>query len=115
MQPPVQEKPTCLLPEGRAFIDLLGKSHVLDMLHFFCNADQPVRFNHLKRELGITATTLSRRLDDLVEQGLVSREVFAEVPARVEYGLSQKGRSLDPVLKAVFGWVDANRDGSNLV
>ena len=79
------------MPEGRAFVDLLGKSHVLDMLHFFCNADQPARFNHLKRELGITATTLSRRLDDLVEQGLVNREVFPEVPARVEYGLSQRG------------------------
>jgi DNA-binding HxlR family transcriptional regulator len=53
-----------------------------------------MRFNQLKREIGITATTLGRRLEEMINQGLVDREVFAEVPARVEYQLSEKGRHL---------------------
>ena len=79
---------------------------MLDMLYFLFNNEESVRFNHLKREIGLTATTLSRRLEELSEQGLVEREVFAEVPARVEYKLSAKGRSLGPILKSVFSWVE---------
>ena len=105
---PLEQKPVCLQSEGRAFVDLLGKSHVLDLLHFFCTIDEPVRFNELKRQLRITATTLSRRLEDLRQQGLISREAYPEVPARVEYALSQRGQTLGPVLESVFGWVDAN-------
>lgn len=105
---PQQAKPVCLEQEGRAFIELLGKSHVLDMLYFFINKNESVRFNHLKREIGITATTLSRRLDNFIEQGLVDREVFAEVPARVEYQLSERGRTLEPILESVFGWVEGS-------
>jgi len=85
---------------------MLGKSYVLDILYFMFNNKEPVRFNHLKRELSITATTLSRRLEEFVEAGLVSREVFAEVPARVEYSCSKKGRTIGPVLKQLFDWVE---------
>jgi DNA-binding HxlR family transcriptional regulator len=75
-------------------IDLLGKSHVLELHYFLFKSGGPVRFNELRRELSITATTLSRRLEEFAVLGLVEREVFAEVPARVEYSLSQKGLSL---------------------
>ncbi len=105
MQPQQESKPVCLEKEGRAFIELLGKSHVLDMLYLLAQNDEALLFNQLKRELAITATTLSRRLDDFLDQGLVIRKVFAEVPARVEYQLSDKGRSLGPILRSVFGWV----------
>jgi len=100
------EEPTCLQPTGKTFIDLLGKTHVLELLHRLLNHETPHRFNELKRVLGITATTLSRRLDALVEHGLVHREVFAEVPARVEYGLTERGETLRPVLESLFCWVD---------
>jgi len=50
----------------------------------------------------------SRRLEDFIETELISREVFAEVPARVEYSLSKKGKSLGPVLKNLFKWVENN-------
>ena len=105
MQPQQETKPACLESESRAFIELLGKSHVLDMLYLLAQNEESLRFNQLKRELGITATTLSRRLEDFLDQGLVIRKVFAEVPARVEYQLSDKGRSLGPILRSVFGWV----------
>ena len=76
------------------------------MLYFLFNSEDSVRFNQLKREMEITATTLSRRLDEFIEHNLVTREVYAEVPARVEYELSDKGRSLGPVLESLFGWVE---------
>ena len=76
------------------------------MLYFLSNSEDPVRFNQLKREMEITATTLSRRLDEFIDHNLVTREVYAEVPARVEYELSDKGRSLGPVLESLFGWVE---------
>lgn len=87
---------------------LLGKSYVFEMLYFMNTRNKPVRFNELKRELSITATTLSRRLDEFAYSDLLIREVFAEVPARVEYSLSEKGKSLGPVLKNLFSWVESN-------
>ena len=45
---------------------------------------------------------------EFIEFELVTREVFAEVPARVEYELSEKGRTLGPILKSVFEWVGSN-------
>ena len=100
------KEPTCLQPTGRTFIDLLGKTHVLDLLHRLLHHNTPSRFNELKRALNITATTLSRRLDALVDHGLVQREVYPEVPARVEYTLTERGETLRPVLQSLFGWVD---------
>jgi DNA-binding HxlR family transcriptional regulator len=108
MQPVTEEQPTCLKPAGKRIVELLGKSYVLELLYFLFNHDKPVRFNELKHKLSITATTLSRRLEEFVNFGLVTREVFAEVPARVEYSLSKKGESLGPTLKHLFEWVENN-------
>ena len=106
MQPVIEQKPTCLKSAGKNLVEMLGKSYVLEILYFMFNNKDPVRFNQLKRELSITATTLSRRLEGFVEAGLVTREVFAEVPARVEYSCSKKGRTIGPVLKQLFDWVE---------
>ena len=108
MQPVTKVKPICLQSAVKNTIEMLGKSHVLEILYFLSRREGPVRFNELKRELSITATTLSRRLDEFIEFELVTREVFAEVPARVEYELSEKGRTLGPILKSVFEWVGSN-------
>ena len=104
MQP--EQAPVCLQSKGRHFIDLLGKTYVLDILYHLLNQKEAVRFNELKRALDVTATTLSRRLDDLMSAGLVHREVYAEVPARVEYDLTSLGHSLGPVLCSIFDWVE---------
>jgi len=106
MQPHDEQSPVCLQSKGRQFIDLLGKTYVLDILYHLLNQTETIRFNELKRALNITATTLSRRLEDLGLQGLVHREVYAEVPARVEYTLTERGLTLGPVLKLLFGWVE---------
>jgi DNA-binding HxlR family transcriptional regulator len=108
MQPMSHVQPTCLKSKGKRIVNLLGKSHVLEILYLLSSNGKPLRFNEMKTELSITATTLSRRLDDFIEAGFVIREVFAEVPARVEYSLSAKGKSFGPVLRNLFGWVEEN-------
>jgi len=62
------------------------------------------KFNELKREIDITHSTLSSHLKLLVEEGLVHREVFPEVPPRVEYSLTEIGKSFQPVLDSIEVW-----------
>src|SRR5207253_7090294 len=59
------------------------------------------RFNQLERSLhGISPKTLSERLRSLEEEGVLIRETFAEVPPRVEYSLTEKGRDLVDVIES---------------
>jgi DNA-binding HxlR family transcriptional regulator len=63
-------------------------------------ADGSRRFCELERSLeGISPRTLSLRLRALEEQGVVERATFPEVPPRVEYGLTEKGRALVPLIE----------------
>jgi DNA-binding HxlR family transcriptional regulator len=58
------------------------------------------RFCELERSLsGISPRTLSLRLRALEEQGIVERQTFPEVPPRVEYALTEKGRALLPIIE----------------
>jgi DNA-binding HxlR family transcriptional regulator len=63
-------------------------------------AEGPSRFCELERSLaGISPRTLSLRLRALEEEGVVARETFGEVPPRVEYSLTEKGRALVPLVE----------------
>ncbi len=63
------------------------------------------RFSELKRSVtGISQKVLTANLRDMESAGIVHREVFAEVPPRVEYSLTDLGRSLEPVLDAMDEW-----------
>ncbi|MFZ2897063.1 MAG: helix-turn-helix domain-containing protein [Saprospiraceae bacterium] len=67
--------------------------------------NRTLRFSELKKQIpDITEKMLSLQLKALEEDGLVKREVFAEVPLRVEYSLTDFGRTLIPVLEAVALW-----------
>jgi DNA-binding HxlR family transcriptional regulator len=60
------------------------------------------RFNQLERSLhGISPKTLSERLRTLEEEGILMRQTFAEVPPRVEYSLTEKGRDLVDVIESM--------------
>lgn len=66
---------------------------------------RPWRFNELRRSLtGISQKVLTDSLRALEEDGIVVRTVYAEVPPRVEYALSELGESLRPVLMAMQTW-----------
>lgn len=63
------------------------------------------RFGELKKGVGdISQKVLTSNLREMEVDGLVSREVFAEVPPRVEYTLTETGRSLHSVLDAMYQW-----------
>ena len=68
--------------------------------------DGPARFNELKNRLGITSQVLTRTLRDLERDGLVKREVFMEVPARVEYSLTELGGTMCAPVLAVREWAE---------
>ncbi|HVA10845.1 MAG TPA: helix-turn-helix domain-containing protein [Candidatus Dormibacteraeota bacterium] len=65
----------------------------------------PRRFCELEKSVGnINPRTLSQRLDDLEDHGIITRKSFAEVPPRTEYTLTQKGTDLLPILKQMATW-----------
>src|SRR3712207_1815702 len=60
------------------------------------------RFSEMERSLaGISPRTLSLRLRALEEQGILERRTFSEVPPRVEYALTEKGRALIPIIESM--------------
>jgi DNA-binding HxlR family transcriptional regulator len=64
-----------------------------------------MRFNELRRKVpSVTQRMLTRQLRELESAGLILRTVYAEVPPRVEYALSEEGKSLRPVLTALKTW-----------
>ena len=63
------------------------------------------RFGELKKSIGsVSQKVLTAQLRDMEENGLVHREVYAEVPPRVEYSLTELGRSLKPILDSMRSW-----------
>lgn len=65
----------------------------------------PKRFCELEKSVGnINPRTLSQRLDDLEESGILTRQSFNEVPPRTEYSLTEKGNDLLPILKQMATW-----------
>ncbi len=71
---------------------------------------EPVRFNQMQRYLGKVADkTLSLHLKELERDGLVHREMYPEIPPRVEYTLTERGRSLMKVLDQQCTWGMENR------
>ena len=63
------------------------------------------RFGELKKSLGsVSQKVLTAQLRDMEEDGLVSRTVYAEVPPRVEYALTETGNSLKPIIDAMMSW-----------
>ena len=69
-----------------------------------------VRFNEMKGYIkGIPYRTLSANFRELEADGLVHREEYPQVPPKVEYSLTEEGRSLCPILDAMCEWGDVHR------
>ncbi len=73
--------------------------------------EKPMRFNEIKRELvTINDKMLSQTLKKLVEQEVLNRESFNEIPPKVEYSLTEKGKKLQPIFKLMAEWGINNTD-----
>jgi DNA-binding HxlR family transcriptional regulator len=81
------------------------------ILVFTALSEGPLRFGQIQRALeGVTAKVLTRQLRDLEKDGFLTRTVHAEVPPRVEYALTDLGRSFLPVVRKLKDWAAAHAD-----
>jgi len=85
-------------------LDLIGERWTLLILRdLFLKG--PRRFQDFQDSLtGAAPNTLSARLQDMEASGLIARKLYSEHPPRLEYYLTDKGKSLGPVLKALRAW-----------
>lgn len=69
-----------------------------------------VRFNELKRYIAtVSYKTLSVTLKELEADGLVHREEYPQIPPKVEYSLTERGKSLIPILDSMCEWGEKNK------
>ncbi|MGD2107521.1 MAG: helix-turn-helix domain-containing protein [Nitrosopumilaceae archaeon] len=95
-----------LLKETAKIRDLITKRATLEILFPLCCTTEPVRHKQFKESLkGISSRTLSVRLSELVSEGILERETFAEVPPRVEYKLTKKGQELIESISNLLEWM----------
>ncbi|WP_343615734.1 helix-turn-helix domain-containing protein [Novosphingobium sp.] len=84
-------------------IDVAGGKWKPLILHYLLDGTK--RFGELRRLIGgVTQRSLTLQLRQLEEHGVIHREVFAEVPPRVEYSLTERGTTLAPILEAMKQW-----------
>jgi DNA-binding HxlR family transcriptional regulator len=82
---------------------IVGKWKPVILLHLFEHGT--MRFNELKRSLpGITQKMLTQHLRELEEEELIHREVYPQVPPKVEYSITEYGQTIEPVLESMHEW-----------
>jgi DNA-binding HxlR family transcriptional regulator len=109
MADPVKRLPK--LPVERALKVIAGRWKPVILYYVFSG---PKRLSELKRMMPeITQKVLIQQLREMEEHGLVRREIFAEVPARVEYTATELGLGLEPVLLALCQWGQRHAEAQN--
>ena len=74
------------------------------------------RFHELLSYITVVSQkTLTNQLRELEEDGLITRKVYAQIPPKVEYSITEKGRSLFPILELMCEWGENNLDGRFVV
>lgn len=94
---------TCYCPID-GVIDTIGKRYAMQIVAVL-GASGPTRYSELETILGVTSSsTLADRLEELAADGLLERRSFDEVPPRVEYSLTPRGRELEERLQPLLEW-----------
>lgn len=77
------------------------KSILINAIYF----SSPARFGELKRSvIGITQSMLTSQLRELEDDGIITRKIYAEIPPRVEYTLTEFGLTLSPIIQSMAEW-----------
>ena len=91
-------------------MSLIQGKYKMDILYTL-SCYEIVRFNEMKKYIGeISYKTLSRTLKELEADGLIHRKEYPQIPPKVEYSLSEKGKSLIPILGEMCDWGEAHRE-----
>ncbi|PWV95863.1 HxlR family transcriptional regulator [Paenibacillus cellulosilyticus] len=94
---------TAICPRFEKAVGMLSKRWVSLIVFQLLNG--PSRFCALEDSLpNISGRLLSERLKELEQEGIVRREVYPEMPVRIEYSLTDKGRALAPILAEIGTW-----------
>ena len=98
-----EEMPACPVATTVALIGSKWKLLIIRNL-----LARPWRFNELKKDLeGISQKVLTDSLRSMEADGIITRTVYPEVPPRVEYSLTELGKSLKPILDSMPAWGEA--------
>ena len=100
----------CLNTTGFSYtLSLINGKYKMTILYTLMNFGV-VRFNEMKKYIGgISYKTLSATLKELEADKLVHREEYPQIPPKVEYSLTERGKSLIPILDGMCEWGDKNR------
>lgn len=91
----------CPLEYGLSIFGGKWKSRIICVL----SAQEKLRYSELRKEMyNITDAVLASTLKDLLEDGIIDRKSYDEIPPRVEYSLTQKGWSVVPILQSICQW-----------
>ena len=105
--PTLEDLPACPV---ETTLSLVGNKWQVLILRDL-NMHGTMRFKELQRSIGrISQKVLTSNLRAMEDTGIVRREVFAEVPPRVEYSLTEVGQSLQPVLDAMWAWGEGYKE-----
>ena len=85
-------------------LSMFGKKNTLQIIRTLL-IHKKMRFNNLLKTLGGSPKTLTVRLKELEKRGLIHREVFNEIPIRVEYSLTEAGLDLSPLFEKITDWI----------
>lgn len=110
-QPKLPKDLRCPLEFALEFFSGRWKSRILCLLY----SENSVRYNDIKKALdSVSDTVLANTLKELIGHGLIERHQFPEIPPRVEYSLTEKGRSLVPFLRNICRWSGQYHDFERL-
>jgi len=102
----MEKELTTFCPSYHHAVELIGRRWTGAILRALLTDVR--RFNELVAAVpGLSDRMLAERLKELETEGLVVRTVVPATPVRVEYCLTEKGRALESVVRAVAGWVEA--------
>ena len=91
----------CPLEYGLTLFGGKWRSRIICVLF----AHKKLRYSEIRKEMyNITDAVLASTLKDLIEDGLIDRKSYDEIPPRVEYSLTEKGQSVVPILQSICKW-----------